>query len=181
MNNNVNMLYIDQPVSTGFSYNSLVNSTLNFLTQEILPIDPQNGTIEESPVLVTGTLPDQSIANTANNSVWAAKALWQFSQVWFGEFPEYNTTDDRISVWGNSYGGFYAPATVSYFQMQNEKIKNNTAGYENSVYLNIDALGITNGTHHLPRSELIPITDIFGIRLRRWRVFHAVFPRIRVQ
>lgn len=30
----------------------------------------------------------------------AAHAFWHFAQVWFTEFPAYQTADDRISLWG---------------------------------------------------------------------------------
>lgn len=36
-NNNVNMLYIDQPVQTGYPYGTLVNGTFNLVTEMITP------------------------------------------------------------------------------------------------------------------------------------------------
>jgi len=98
-NNNVNMLYIDQPVQVGFSYDELVPSVLDLLTGAIAP---SNGSETSNTTSVTGILPSQKIGSTANTTVNAAKILWQFTQIWLQEFPEHDSSDDRVSIWGNS-------------------------------------------------------------------------------
>ncbi|KZL86039.1 carboxypeptidase s1 [Colletotrichum incanum] len=145
-NNKVNMLYIDQPVQVGFSYDSLRNVTRNLLggTQTLnasSPIPAQNVTFQ------TGTLASGNRNTTSWGSRNAAIALWHFSQVWFQEFPGYHPNDDRISIATQSYGGRYGPAFAAYFQEQNEKIRNGTwEGTEGEKYiLNLDTLLIVNG------------------------------------
>ncbi|KAK1574423.1 serine carboxypeptidase [Colletotrichum navitas] len=145
-NNKVNMLYIDQPVQVGFSYDSLRNVTVDLFggTQTLnasSPVPPQNATLR------TGTLPSGNRNATSWGSRNAAIALWHFSQVWFQEFPGYHPSDGRISIATQSYGGRYGPAFAAYFQEQNEKIRNGTwngtAGERH--ILKLDTLLIVNG------------------------------------
>lgn len=144
MNAYSNMLYVDQPSQTGFSYSVLLNSTFDILHDEITPFEAYNGSVpQQNTTVLYGTLPSQSPAKTANNSLYAAKTLWHFSQVWFADFPEYRTSDKRINIWGNSYGGFWVTVTADYFQKQNDKIK--SGKLQGASVLPVDTIGFTNG------------------------------------
>jgi len=98
-NNNVNMLYIDQPVQVGFSYDELVPSTLNLLTGNISSI---NRPVETNGTFVLGVLPSQNPGAVSNTSANAARIMWQFTQIWLQEFPEHRSSNERVSVWSNS-------------------------------------------------------------------------------
>ncbi|KAF7549366.1 hypothetical protein G7Z17_g6443 [Cylindrodendrum hubeiense] len=74
-----------------------------------------------------------------------ARQIWEISQVWFQEFPEYKTKNDEISFWSYSYSGFFAPAAMSYFLTQNERIDNGTIDDEHAKKFRLGTLGITNG------------------------------------
>lgn len=144
------MLYVDQPVGTGFSYDSLINSTMDLLyaggaeSSAVEPLKSYNGTVPaENTTFLYGTFPSQSSFRTANTSVNAARTLWQFSQAWFSSFPEYITMDKRISLWGNSYGGYWVPVSAEYMVKQNVKIRNGEL--KDSIVLDIDTAGWTNG------------------------------------
>ncbi|KAK4503885.1 hypothetical protein PRZ48_004800 [Zasmidium cellare] len=162
MTNNVNVLYVDQPVGAGFSYDSLINSTMDMTfvgsddSTGVEPFDGYNGSVpEENSTFVYGTFPSQDPSKTANNSVNAARTLWQFSQMWFSSFPEYKTTDKRISLWGNSYGGYWVPVSANYMVKQNVKIR--SGQLNNSIILPIDSAGWTNGcTDMLIQGEWYP-------------------------
>lgn len=147
-NNEVNMLYIDQPVQVGFSYDILTNITKNLaagygdeieILEEGAKIPKQNNTF------FVGTSGSQNIQSTANSTRHAAKAMWHFAQTWFEEFPEYKPNDDRISIYGESYGGRYVPQIVDFFLGQNEKIKNGEIKTPGAKYIHLDTMGIING------------------------------------
>jgi carboxypeptidase C (cathepsin A) len=149
-NENSNMLYVDQPVTAGFSYSKAINSTWNLLwngsdgTQTpIVPFEAYNGSVPaENSTFLYGTFPDQNPALTANNSVIAARALWHFAQLFFGDFPEHLTSNDQINLAGNSYGGYWVSTSMAHFERQNVKIE---AGDLKGRCLKLGTAVITNG------------------------------------
>lgn len=161
-NTYVNMLYIDQPVSTGFSYTKAVKSTLNLLflgdpvTQTgILPFEAYNGSVPaENSTLIYGTFSEQSPQKTVNSTLSAAKTVWHFSQTWFSSFPEYNTCNKDVVIFGNSYGGYYVPITAELFMKRNQQI---AAGSLHGTIIPITTVGWTNGcTDLLIQAEYYP-------------------------
>ncbi|KAF1938259.1 alpha/beta-hydrolase [Clathrospora elynae] len=145
-NNEVNMLYLDQPVQVGMSYDSLVNVTSNLDTGDIEVVDFSNGVPAQNNSFYVGTYPSQNYHLTTQGSENSARALWNFAQVWFQEFPEHKPNDDRISIATESYGGRYGPSFAAYFQEQNEKIENGTWSKAGQTHLlHLDTLLIING------------------------------------
>ncbi|GBF61418.1 carboxypeptidase S1 homolog A [Trichophyton mentagrophytes] len=145
-NNKVNMLYIDQPNQVGFSYDELTNITYSTINDTVYVADFSNGVPAQNLSTLVGTGSSQNPWATANNTVNAARSIWHFAQVWFQEFPEHKPNNNKISIWTESYGGRYGPSFASYFQEQNEKIKNHTITEEGEMHiLNLDTLGIING------------------------------------
>ncbi|KAF2687333.1 putative carboxypeptidase S1 [Lentithecium fluviatile CBS 122367] len=140
-NNHVNMLYIDQPVQVGFSYDELVPSMLDLLSGTIAP---GNGSETSTATSVAGILPSQEPDQAANTTANAARILWQFTQVWLQEFPQHESSDDRVSIWANSYGGHWGPGSMAYFLSQNERTRNGTIDGIRAKYLHLDTLGLTN-------------------------------------
>jgi carboxypeptidase C (cathepsin A) len=168
-NQNVNMLYIDQPVQTGFSYDTLINATYSVLDSVIEPLTPGPVPKQNNAFLV-GTFASMSPLSTANSTTNAASALWYFAQEFFQEFPDYKPNDNRISIWTESYGGKYGPATAAYFEQQNQKIRN--GGIDNAAnqyIIHLDTLGIFNGcVDDLTMSQSWPImayNNTYGIKV----------------
>jgi len=141
--------YIDQPVQTGFSYDSLVNGTLDQVGGSLTvgpSAFPNNKIPKQTATLLVGTFPSNNLNATANGTTNAARALWHFSQTFLQEFPDYKPNDNRISIWTESYGGRYGPAFTAFFQEQNQKIANRTiADPSESFVIHLDTLGIING------------------------------------
>ncbi|KAL8310303.1 hypothetical protein RB597_010231 [Gaeumannomyces tritici] len=146
-NNKSNMLYIDQPVQVGFSYNTLVNVTVDAFNgrKDLAPGEPipaQNSTLR------VGTYPSANRDATSLGSINGAIALWHFFQVFLAEFPGYQPTDDRFSIATQSYGGRYGPAMVGFFEQQNERIRNGALGGSGvsapNKVVNLDTLLLVN-------------------------------------
>jgi len=82
-NNLANTLYIDQPVSAGFSYTSLVNATFQLDTEQIISLSTHDGNVpEENLIIHKGTYSDPSPWATTNTSVSSALAVWHFAEHW---------------------------------------------------------------------------------------------------
>ncbi|PCH02608.1 Peptidase S10, serine carboxypeptidase [Penicillium occitanis (nom. inval.)] len=152
-NNYANVIYIDQPNQVGFSYDELQNGTYNLVTGELKPLDQTSSVPEQNSTFLVGTFPTiEGTRSTANNTENAAKALWEFAQVWFSEFPEYKPGNDRVSLWTESYGGRYGPSFTAFFQQQNQKIADGSLQGHHSIHM--DTLGIINGCVDLLTQDL---------------------------
>ncbi|KAH8772572.1 Alpha/Beta hydrolase protein [Diaporthe sp. PMI_573] len=141
-NNEVNVLYIDQPVQVGFSYDTLNNGTYNLLAMDL--DDFADGVPETNSTFYVGTFASQNATRTANSTEHAAVALWHFAQTWFEEFPKYKPHDEKISLWAESYGGHYGPKIMDFFHKQNKKIDDGEISGPGTHYLHLDTLGLVN-------------------------------------
>ncbi|KAK5000157.1 hypothetical protein LTR66_000930 [Elasticomyces elasticus] len=145
-NNHVNILYIDQPNQVGFSYDTLTNGTLDLVSNTITPMDFSNGIpFQPNNTVTVGTFGSQDPNSTANNTVNGARALWHFAQAWLTEFPHYTPVDNKLSIWANSYGGYYSTAHAAYFEKKNQDLARESSGSHGALTINIDTVGITNG------------------------------------
>ncbi|PGH01607.1 hypothetical protein GX51_05172 [Blastomyces parvus] len=133
-----NMLYVDQPVQTGFSYDNVTEGVMDLITGEILPGGKPNGT------RIAGNFSSQLLQQTANTTENAAKQFWYFLQAWTGSFDKYKAgrKNSSINIWTESYGGRYGPAFARHIVEKNQEIKANRT---NGTVLSLDSLGIING------------------------------------
>ena len=162
-NEHSNMLYVDQPATAGFSYSKAINATWNLLWDQshgtptpVTPFEAYNGSVPaENSTLFYGTFPDQDPALTANTSVVAARALWHFTQLFFGHFPELHTRNDQLNLAGNSYGGYWVSTSMAHFERQNVEIE---AGHLKGRCLKLGTAVITNGEiDFLHQAETYPL------------------------
>ncbi|KUJ21338.1 alpha/beta-hydrolase [Mollisia scopiformis] len=142
-NNKVNMLYIDQPVQTGFSFSDFANGTLDLLTNTLEFIDFSSVIPQQNLTFLVGTFPTRNEASGPNSTVHAARGTWHFLQTWLAEFPGYKTSDNRVSLWTESYGGKLGPVFMDFFYKQNEKI--GEGSLVDAIEIRLDTLSIING------------------------------------
>ncbi|KAL4770918.1 alpha/beta-hydrolase [Aspergillus nidulans var. acristatus] len=148
-NRDYNVLYLDQPVQTGFSYDILTNGTLDLATGRITPGNkgPSNNTM-----LIPGVFSSQNVNSTANTTGNAARHFWNFLQLWQSDFQTiHNSLDNSISIWTESYGGRYGPSFAAYIQEQNQRIANKSLS---ATPINLTTVGIINGCIDLLAQEL---------------------------
>lgn len=149
-NNEVNLLFIDQPAQVGFSYDTLTNVSASlslspFQGWDYSVADFSEGVPASNLTFITGTTGSLNVTYTANTTDHAAVAIWHFAQTWFEEFPYYKPADEQISIFTESYGGHYGPSFMSFFMRQNERIANGSISGPGVHFMHMNTLGIING------------------------------------
>lgn len=94
-NNEVNLLYLDQPNQVGYSYDTLTNITTSlgtgpFFGLNVEPADFDGEVPEQNLTFLVGTTGTQNITHTANSTSHAAVALWHFAQTWLVVTPDHH-------------------------------------------------------------------------------------------
>ena len=173
-----NILFIDQPVQVGFSYDVATNGSLNLVNEAISYPPSSVPRTQPSYTFLNGTFGSANPASTANTSETAAQSVWHFLQAFLGTFPQYNPgnrpngTDNNnivgINLFTESYGGKYGPAFASFFQSQNSLRLNTPSLINRTLEINLVSLGIINGWVDLivqtPFYPLFAYNNTYGIQ-----------------
>lgn len=114
-----NMLFIDQPVGTGFSYSKPVPAYLDEDSYSIVPLT--NTTCPANQTCATWS--DPNATTTPNSTAAAAPNFWKTLQGFMGAFPDYSRHGFHFST--ESYGGHYGPIFNAYIEEQNKAIAAN--------------------------------------------------------
>jgi carboxypeptidase C (cathepsin A) len=172
-----NIVFIDQPVQVGFSYDQLTNASLNLL-DESLQYPPTTVPITQPPyTFLNGTFSSDNPMSTANTSNIEAQSIWHFLQGFLATFPQYNP-DARpeipnsppvgINLFTESYGGKYAPAIGAFFSEQNQRRDTDPNFANITLEITLKTLGIINGWIDLlvqtPYFPIFAYNNSYGIQ-----------------
>jgi hypothetical protein len=117
-----NLLFIDQPTQTGFSYDERVNASVDYKNYDPFAresrMQPPQPLPEGVPAwrFKNGTFASGLGSNTQQSTAIAARACWHFLQSFLSAFPQYNpgsrangTTIETtgVQLFAESYGGMY--------------------------------------------------------------------------
>lgn len=149
-----NLLFIDQPMQVGFSYDEAVNVTTNLCSGNI-NYEPKSRP-EDGPTwsVLNATLLSGLEDRTQNSTVIAASTAWHFLQGFLSAFPQYNPGQHfnstaikptGISLFTESYSGQYGPTFADYFEDQNELRHTGMIPTNSTLRIKLATLRIFNG------------------------------------
>ncbi|QKX58923.1 uncharacterized protein TRUGW13939_06051 [Talaromyces rugulosus] len=115
-----NMLYIDQPSQTGFSYSIPVPGYTDDTTADVITL-PNNTCPEYAAGKSCGTYSYPNVTLTANTTEDAAPNFYRALQGFMGAFPHYSREGFHFTT--ESYGGHYGPVFNEYIEQQNAHLQ----------------------------------------------------------
>ncbi|CAN8100006.1 unnamed protein product [Discula destructiva] len=162
-NNEFNLIYIDNTIHSGFSYDIAVKAVRDMATSWI---KPGNASFSDSDrTKREGVYSSQDIAAGPNTTAIMAQTVSKFFQLWFDEFTQYRR--DNISIWSWSYGGYFVPAIAAAI-LEDKKIALKHESPPHHIF-GVDTIGIMNGlvdlSIQLPQIVKYPNNNTYGIEL----------------
>lgn len=128
------MLFISQPVGTGFSYREEAAGSF----------DAESGAFVNTTYQpASGRFPTGDVFALDTTDA-AAMAAYHVLQGFYSALPQLDSEikSKVFNLWTESYGGHYGPSFYNYFYEQNQLVANDSVS---GVELNFNSLGIGNG------------------------------------
>ncbi|KAF7190154.1 Carboxypeptidase S1-like B [Pseudocercospora fuligena] len=129
-----NVLYLDQPTDTGFSYSIPVNGYIDADTGYLVELPnatcPGYATADSC-----GTYASSNVSYTVNNTLAAAPYVWKALQGFTGAFPHHAQNGVYLST--ESYGGHFGPVFADFILDQNER--------KEGAHIDLRGLSVGNG------------------------------------
>jgi len=152
-----NMIYIDQPSLTGFSYSNPAAGCLDE-DGDVVQIR-QNMTCP--PKTSPGTFSRNQSHLFETSTPQAAISFYKVLQGFMGAFPQYSNNSVVFAT--ESYGGHFGPIYSEYIMKQNE------LNISNTVKLPISAIIIINGLHNAliqyPAYYRYAISNLYDVQM----------------
>lgn len=173
-----NIIFIDQPNQVGFSFDRLVNGSLDLLSSTVAfpPLSaPAN---QPGYTFLNGTFSSNDANASANTTEIAAHTIWHMLQGFLGSFPQYNpaiTSNSTqsgpvgINLFTESYGGKYGPLFAAHFESQNALRRIGKLPKNKTLEIRLASLGIMQGcVDDLVQAKFYPIfanNNTYGIKV----------------
>ncbi|KAF3762618.1 alpha/beta-hydrolase [Cryphonectria parasitica EP155] len=138
-NNASNMLFIDEPTGTGFSYSDAIPAYVSDYG-DVVQL-PSESCPDYAADLDCGTYSYASLLDTANSTSAAAPRFWRTLQGFMGAYPQYSRESFHFTT--ESYGGHYGPIFNEYIETQNAAIRNGSLPGAHAI--NLASVMIGNG------------------------------------
>lgn len=119
-----NMIFIDQPTTTGLSYSIPVPGYQDASSNDIVAL-PNATCPDYTDPSTCGTYNVYNLSLTANSTTAAAPNFYRTLQAFTGAFPQYSSNGVYFTT--ESYGGHYGPVFSRYILEQNELKAHGTA------------------------------------------------------
>ncbi|KAJ5837123.1 Peptidase S10 serine carboxypeptidase [Penicillium robsamsonii] len=143
------MLYLDQSVQTGFSYDILEEGTQSAFGEVLLDVGPQSAK-SPTPGSRRGFFSSNDPKQTANSTQSVTQSTWLYLQIWLAKFDRRQSSNPTINIWSASYGGHYAPSLVKFALEQNERLKSGALSSDLYRKMHIGSVGLTNACIDVP-------------------------------
>ncbi|KXT14708.1 hypothetical protein AC579_6412 [Pseudocercospora musae] len=129
-----NLLYLDQPTDTGFSYSIPVNGYIDADTGYFVQL-PNTTCPDYATADSCGTYASSNVSYTVNSTLAAAPYVWKALQAFTAAFPQYAQNGVYLST--ESYGGHFAPVLADFILDQNVR--------KEGAHIDLRGLSVGNG------------------------------------